>query len=123
MRANTSSIKSSPSIQQPERKPNAKIWRDRGYRFDAFHLIKGSRLHNVVTIGPHDLESCSSTTIGAQHCILQRGCWHSSPRLENTLKQYADPPDQLQINRWRYDTRNNTIALCIGNNDQPSVAT
>ena len=107
------------AIQQPERKPNWQILLGgiEGIGKDAliYPIKRAVGFHNVVTIGPHDLESQFNDQLAHKKLgILNEMLAFRNPRLENTLKQYAaDPPDQLQINpkgASRY-TVPNTIAL------------
>ncbi|RMG32529.1 MAG: hypothetical protein D6720_13155, partial [Gammaproteobacteria bacterium] len=71
--------------------------------------------HNVVTIGPHDLDSQFNDQIAHKKLgVLNEMLAFRDRRLENTLKQYAaSPPEELQINpkgAARY-TVPNVIAL------------
>lgn len=91
-------------IQNPAKKPN---WHPllggiEGIGKDAFlyPLQRAVGAHNVVTIGPHDLDNQFNDQIAHKKLgILNEMLAFRDRRLENALKQYAAaPPDELQIN-------------------------
>ncbi len=106
-------------LQHPDRKPN---WHPllggiEGIGKDAliYPLRRALGQHNVVTIGPHDLDNQFNDQIAHKKLgILNELLAFRDRRLENTLKQYAaSPPEELQINPKgapRYTTPN-LIAL------------
>lgn len=106
-------------IQRPDLKPN---WHPllggiEGIGKDALFapLRRALGAHNVVTIGPHDLDNQFNDQIAHRKLgVLNEMLAFRDRRLENTLKQYAAaPPEELSINpkgAARY-TVPNVIAL------------